>query len=249
MHLAYAEQLRAVLWEQPAEPGVAATIEGQWPAFYLGSVAPDYQVICDVPREASHFYPLPLPSDWDAVATMLERWPELAAPATLSPAHVTFVAAYLAHLLLDEVWFREVLLPHFVQPEHLGSMSERMLLHNMTLIYLDRQSLDALPADAGRTLSVIRSDNWLPFATDDQLAAWQTMLVDQLLPQGVVQTVPIFAGRMGLHAEELEARLSDDAWLNQELFARVSIADVEAALANSLPRAAACVTGYLRRVS
>ncbi len=251
MHLEYAERLRPVLsgsanGQASASSRVTCKIESEWPAFYLGSIAPDYQAICDVPREKSHFYPLPLPADWDAVAAMLEQTRELADVAELSDANAVFVAAYLAHLLLDEIWYLEILLPYFVQPEHLGEMSHRMLLHNMMLIYLDRKALHALPGNAGTVLATARATAWLPFAMDHQLGAWQTMIVDQLQPGAFVQTVPIFAGRMGLQANEMEAWLDDDEWLERELFANAPLVAVEMSMANSLPRAAACVRSYLR---
>ncbi len=250
MHLEYAERLRLALatgvdGRPSAAPRVAARVDAEWSAFCLGSIAPDYQAICDVPRELSHFYPLPLPADWDAVAAMLAQTPELADAAELLDPHAVFMAAYLAHLMLDELWYRDILLPYFVQPEHLGESSRRMLLHNMTLIYLDRKALNALPPDAGSLLAAPRAAGWLPFATDDQLAAWQMMVADQLLPGAAVQTVPIFAGRMGLNADEMETWLNDADWLERELFSNVPIDQVELSLSNSLPQAVACVCTYL----
>lgn len=250
MHLEYADRLRLALAASASDistvgSSVAETVTVCWPAFYFGSIAPDYQAICDVPRELSHFYPLPLPADWSAVNTMLAKNPELAIPEVLSDSHAVFIAAYLAHLLLDEVWYREVLLPYFVKPEHLGDMGARMLLHNMTLIHLDRKAHGALPANAGEILSEAQSCHWLPFAADNQLAAWQTMITDQLAPGARIQTVAIFAGRMGMRAEQMEAWLNDADWLERELFSKVPVAKVEAALSGSLPHAAACVTAYL----
>ena len=74
MHLQIAERIltHAALSDQSRQ-----MIQTHYSAFYLGSVAPDYQTICHVPREKTHFYDLP-PGDGDlAYPKMFISFPEL----------------------------------------------------------------------------------------------------------------------------------------------------------------------------
>ncbi len=88
MHLHFAERLLA----HPAlDEAVRQQLCANWPAFYLGSVAPDFQVVCAVVREATHFYTIPVTAeDTAAFDRLLTTYPALATPnpTARTPSHL-----------------------------------------------------------------------------------------------------------------------------------------------------------------
>ncbi len=246
MHLQIAEKIKCNLQDLPVQRRRrVAIIRDEWPAFYLGSVAPDYQTICGVPREVTHFYKLPPEPDNQAYPRMLSRYPQLANIHKSPDGKKVFVAGYIAHLLLDLIWFRQVVMPMFYDRPQLGDLYQRHLLHLILLTHLDKLAYDALPESAGSTLSKAIPIDWLPFATDKQLREWREFLVPQLLPGGAPLTTQIYAGRLHMTAEDFTAKLDDGAWLKQNLFAQVPVFTVQAILADAVPASIRLIYNYL----
>lgn len=244
MHLNMAEQIR----QTAAHNGngrVADLLAAEWPAFYLGSVAPDINAISELRRADTHFYDLPPVPKNDAVREMLARYPELAQPHRLPKAQRVFVAAYSAHLLLDLVWLRQIVVPLFFEAEHLGTVEQRRLLHFVLLAYLDSLALAALPDTAVDTLSQATPHDWLPFITDDLLLEWRDLLLTQLQPEAAVRTVEIYAGRLKMAPEEFAAALHDPAWMEEHLFAKLPVADIEAILQTAVPQSVQLISEYM----
>lgn len=232
MHLHYAEKIRlAAVARYGADGRLPTLLDQSWPAFYLGSVAPDCQELAGVPRTATHFYNVPPEPDNQAYPRMLAAYPELADPAQMAPSQAVFVAAYAVHLLFDLVWFREILLPYFVEAmDKRVGYQQRHLIHNIVLTYLDLQAYDALPATAGGTLAAAAPDHWLPFVADEALRQWRDLLVAQLQPEGMPETVTIYAHRLRMSPAEFAADLENPAWMNEHVFSVVPIAKVQARL-------------------
>lgn len=243
MHLAVAERIRA---HDCLDRQTARLLEAAWPAFYLGNVAPDFQTICDVPREVAHFYELPPGPDVVAHRVMLEQYPRLADASALSLAHALFIAGYRAHLLLDLRWYWEILIPYFVEAEDWPvDHRQRFLVHNTLLTYLDKRAFDTLPAMAGETLAAATPHHWLPFAGDGDLIRWRDMLASQLRPGGTTATIAIYAERMNMKPETFAANLADPRWMEEHVFHKVPLARVEALITKGMEQSVELVTDYL----
>jgi hypothetical protein len=242
MHLRIAERIRA----HGRLPGdIGQLLAQEWPAFYLGSVAADYQVISAIPREDTHFYGLPPAPDSQAHEVMLAAFPELAVAANLPPEQAVFVSAYMAHLLLDLRWYREVLAPYFLQASHWENHRQRFTIHNILLTYLDQEALAALPATAGATLSAANPVQWLPFAADADLVRWRDLIAGQLQPGAASQTIEIYADRLAISPGEFAANLTNASWMQEQLFSRVPVATVQAMLDSAVDQSVKLITGYL----
>jgi hypothetical protein len=236
MHLHIAEQIRAQAGGNGRLPDMLSQF---WPAFYLGSVAADCQELAGLSREATHFYGMPPQPDNRAYPRMLAAYPELADSRTLAPAHAVFVAAYSVHLMYDLLWFRDILMPFFAHPQTWSpTFEERRLVHQTLLTYLDKLAYEALPETAVSTLSAASPDHWLPFVPDDVLRQWQSLLVRQLEPSGELETVKVYAARLGIKPAEFAANLSDPQWMEQHVFQVVPVTEIqtklETAVADSL---------------
>jgi hypothetical protein len=225
---------------------LAAVLRRCWPAFCLGSVAPDVQEWARLSRETTHFYTLPPDPDTDAVANLLARYPGLAGDRCRSDEQATFVAGYLAHLQLDLLWFREILLPHFVASPDLGEIEARVLLHNLTLIVLDQRHRNRLSPGMGTALRLTQPDQWLPFVEDEYLVTWRDHLAGQLVAGAASETVAIYAQRMSIPAADLQENVNDVQWLQTNLLARVPVATIEAQLDSSVDQCLTLVESYWR---
>lgn len=245
MHLQMAEWIR----QDERLCGRARTlVEQEWSAFYLGSIAPDINAISpEVSRIASHFYHTPpTPDEW-GYNGMLTDFPQLADSSVLAPAHAVFISAYSIHLMLDVRWFREVLVPYFFEQGEWRDNKERFLVHNILLTYLDELAVEALPEGAGETLAAATPDQWLPFADDSIITRWQEAVAPQLLPGGTSRTVEIYSGRMKMTPAEFSAHLHDPAWMENQLFARVPVSQIQTMLTHAIGQSIEILTAYLEQ--
>ncbi len=243
MHLQMAERIRQ---DERLCGRARQLVEQEWPAFYLGNIAPDVNAISsDISRKATHFYNIPpAPDEW-GYPDMFSLWPQLALSHELSPAQAVFVAAYSIHLMLDVRWFREVLVPYFFEQGEWVDNKERFLVHNVLLTYLDERAFATLPQGAGETLAAATPQHWLPFAPDAALVGWQETVAPQLFPGATTRTVEIYSGRMKISPAEFAAHLEDPAWMDNNLFQRVPVPQVQAMLHDAIGQSIDVITTYL----
>lgn len=244
MHLHIAEQIK----ERATYRGngrLQSVLKAEWPAFYLGSVAPDVNAISAIPRAGTHFYEMPPADDEMAYPTMLRQYPQLARVGTMPAAQAICVAAYSAHLMLDLIWLREVVYPFFYLPKDLGDRQQRRLTHFILLTYLDTIALNALPETAVTTLAAAKTTQWLPFIEDAILTEWRDLLVDQLRPGAPVKTVEIYAKRLGMSPAEFAADLQDPDWMQARVFSKIPVDKVQQILQTAVPKSVALIRNYL----
>ena len=220
MHLQIAERIRAH-GELPHWMG--RRIDNKLPEFYFGNVAPDYQTIASIPREQTHFYNLPPSPEEDACLEMLTQYPELAAKATSTEAHSIFIAAYCCHLMLDLRWYREILIPFFLEPGDWRDHRHRFIVHNTLLTYMDLKAFESLSMDVGLKLSHAQPNGWLPFASNEDLVGWRDFLVPQMDPGATPFTVEIYAGRLGMTVDEFSDNLGSSEWMEENVFSRIEL--------------------------
>ncbi len=241
MHLQIAERILA---QDSLEEEIRQLVRSFLPAFYLGNVAPDYQTICNIPREKTHFYRLPPDPKNRGFPQMMATYPELSQPSTLGEEQAVFISAYCAHLMLDLRWYDEVLIPFFVEPVEWESNHQRFVVHNTLLTYLDKQAVSVLPEDTANTLAAAKPMEWLPFADDRDLASWRDLLVDQLQPGARLRTIEIYAERLYLTPEEFAANLEKSSWMDEYLFNRVPIQEVQQTLTSAVHESVELILNY-----
>lgn len=245
MHLQVAERIRA---HATLQPHIAQALDAAKPAYYLGNVAADFQTIADVPREATHFYQLPPARDTIAHQRMLEENPQLADAAQLPLDQAVFIAAYRAHLLLDQLWYWDVLIPYFVEATDWDAdHRRRFLVHNTLLTYLDKLAFESLPSDAGETLDAARPNDWLPFAGDGDLIRWRDLLVEQLRPGATIQTIAIYAERMRLKPATFAANLANPEWMQEQVFSKAPLREVQAVISRGMEQSVGLISDYLSK--
>ena len=206
-----------VLDHPDLDAGLRDRLRAARAAFLFGNTAPDVQTVSGQSREATHFFGLPLDPRHPALTTLFAAHPELAQPRALDETHAAFMAGYLAHLRLDELWIEHIFAPYFGLGLHWGrDFRERLLMHNVMRTYLDRLDAPQLRGWAGREIASASPQRWLPFTADRYLIAWRDLLAGQLAPDAPLRTVEIFAERMHVPPATIEALLAPE-----ELTARV----------------------------
>ncbi len=239
-HLATADEMLA----RPGLPPAAqAALRAEWPAFLLGNIAPDVQTVSGQPREATHFFPVPLRGCPPAPERLFAVYPALARRAALPPAQAAFVAGFLAHLVFDQLWVAQVFEPVFGEGQRWASFRERLYLHNVLRAHWDEQDLARLPPQAAGHLRAAAPAGWLPFVDDPHLHTWRDLVADQLGP-GAARTVEVFAARSRADPAEFAALLASPEELERRIFARLPRAALDAYRAEALARSVEVIAAF-----
>jgi hypothetical protein len=223
MHLAQAEE---ILCGNDLSPTASHLLTQQRGPFLLGNTAPDVQTISGQARIETHFYTLPRVSTRPAYEELFVAHPALAHAGELEPAQAAFIAGYIVHLLLDELWLDEIFLRYFCGDD--TTRQEQAFLHNILRTWMDTQDQARLNGNVTTPLQEAIPQDWLPFIQDADLHIWRNWLVEQLGPGRNTQTAEVFARRMGISAQEMKAILQSPEQMKQRIFQRVSLDTLQA---------------------
>lgn len=222
-------------------------LQAHYGPFLLGHTAPDVQTVSGQQREETHFYTLPPSSSVSAVQVLLNTYPVLARAERLEPARAAFLSGYLAHLLADELWWREIFHPFFGPQAEWGTWQERLFLHNVLRTWLDEQDQARLDGREAAALAAVTPRGWLPFVRDQDLQGWRDSLVEQLQPGHRIRTAEVFAERMGVSAEMVEAAAHSPEQMAR-IFQHVPQEHLRAYRDTVLRRSVCLVNDYLHRL-
>jgi hypothetical protein len=226
-HLDIANRLRA---DARLPSPLRDLITAHWPAFLLGSVAPDARVSSEVGREATHFYHYNTPITEHPWRIMLHQFPEL--QQTHSPDQRAFLAGYVAHLAVDTAWSQQMVGPHFVLDDWGGVAPEKRYLSlTLLLIVMDERDLLRIRGTGVEALRQARPWGWLPFLPDSVLEEWRGVISRQLAAGAASETLDIIGGRIGMAPEDLRSRLDSADGMQKRLWDHISpelLGDIEA---------------------
>ena len=111
-HLLYAQRLL----DDPAVPvDQRALLNDQRGAYLLGSIVADAQSLAGLKRDYTHYYSFEVPMEDHPWRVMMARYPQLL--DVRDPAQRAFVAGYVMHLSMDEIWSLQMTGPEFAQRE------------------------------------------------------------------------------------------------------------------------------------
>ncbi len=203
------------------------------PAFLLGSVAADGRVDLGSERQETHFYRYDRPQTERAWRSMLRQHPTLS--KTKQVHHLVFLAAYVAHLAVDEGWTKRMLRPHFAEKDWCGgeSRDERFRRLHYLLSWMDERDWQRLDETCAARLLAAQPAHWLPFFSDESLRNWRDRIAQQLPPKGVSETLAVFGRRIGQAPELIRARLDDEGWMQEHLWQNIPqrlLGDIEQSL-------------------
>ena len=226
-HLHYAQRLLS----DPAVPDEQrALLNAERGAYLLGSVSADAQALAGLKRDDTHFYSFEVPMEDHPWRVMMKRYPELL--DVRDPAQRVFLAGYVMHLSMDEIWSLQMTGPEFAEREW-ASRIQRFLMLHILLISLDERDFKLLDPRLNESLCDAHPRNWLPFLSDHVLNEWGNLIYQQIIPGGVSETLAVYGARLQKTPEELRAILDSPQQMHDDLWANVTpelTAQVEAAM-------------------
>jgi hypothetical protein len=158
------------------------TLEEERGNLYLGSTAPDIHVITRWKRERTHFFDLSSFDEQSSVASLFEAHPRLREPGDLSVAAAAFVAGYVTHLVVDELWINTIYRPFFGERSPLGGDARANIMDRALQFSLDRQKR----VDRGLMAHVLNEIARADLAMDvelidgETLGRWKEIILDMM---------------------------------------------------------------------
>jgi hypothetical protein len=215
-HLVYAQRLLS----DPAVPAdQRALLNAQRGAYLLGSVVADAHALAGLKREDTHFYTFEQPIVEHPWRVMMAQYPALM--SVRDPAQRAFLAGYVMHLSMDEIWSLQMTGPEFAEREWATRIQRFLMLH-ILLIYLDERDLTVLDPRLNDALGDVQPHHWLPFLSDSVLREWDNLVYRQIIPGGGSETLEIYGIRLKRTPEELRAILNSPERMQDELWVNVS---------------------------
>ena len=195
---------------------IRAALNAERSAFLLGSIAADARVSSGIERADTHFYRYDEPMDQRAWRVMLAQHPTLQ-PAT-SAAQRVFLAAYAAHLAMDEIWTMDLLREHFFEAEWHDHRFRFFMLTTL-LTWADERDYALLEPWHAPVLEAAQPDAWVPFMSDADLLTWGDFIYEQLMNGS--QTLQVLGERARRTPEEFRAVLDSPERLQADLWDHV----------------------------
>jgi hypothetical protein len=147
---------------------------------YLGSTAPDIRVITRWERGRTHFFDLSSFDEQSGVVGLFDAYPRLRDPGNLGDGTVAFVAGYVTHLVMDELWINTIYRPFFGERSPMGGSLRANIMDRAMQFSLDRQKRIDRELMSHVLGEVARSDLALEidFIDGDTLRRWKKVILD-----------------------------------------------------------------------
>lgn len=238
-HLLVAQRL---LSDSALPAAIRTLLDEQRGAYLLGSVVADAHTLAGLKREDTHFYAFDRPMEDHAWRVMLARYPTLV--AARDPAWRAFLAGYVMHVSMDEIWSLSMTGPEFADREWAPRIQRFVMLH-ILLIYMDERDLPLLDTNLNHALRDVPVRRWLPFMDDAVLRDWSAFIYRQIMPGGVSETLEVYGQRLQQTPGDLRAILDSPERMRAELWAHVTPEKTAEVEAQMLEHARAQMIAYL----
>lgn len=228
-------------------------IEADRGAFYLGTSAPDINVLTRWERERTHFFDLADYGEQHGVEGLFREYPGLADLARLGSSTPAFLSGYISHLMVDEAWINDVYRPCFGRLSPLGGSALANVMDRLLQFELYRRERaksdisDEIRDDLLRSPLEIEVD----FIDGETLHRWRDIAVEVLAHPADWQRFRLIASRFlkayGVETpEQFQAFLKDVPGLLRRTERHVTTERVERFLENSRLRSLQAIREYLR---
>jgi len=180
LHTVIAKRVAGELRHRPDGRASARLLDEDPGSFYLGSTAPDIRILTRWERQRTHFFDLHNFDRQDGVGAMFEAYPALAQPAALNPATVAFVAGYISHLVMDEIWINDMYRPFFGPCSPQGGDVRANIMDRAIQYELDRQTRADREAvsDIVKELARTALEVEVGFIDKDTIARWRALTME-----------------------------------------------------------------------
>lgn len=226
-------------------------IDAERGAFYLGSSAPDVRVITRRDRIHTHFFDLDQLEPQDSVSNMFEAYPDLAEAQALDAETRAFMAGYITHLVLDEVYIETMFRPFFgvqsaMKDDLFGNVLDRALQYEMNRREMEDEHAASQLIDA---LGLCTTSNGCTFIEDEFLERWREVVLDFARAGATWDRFPrmmnIHLKRAGFSEEEIDQFTADGPALAKQAYDYVGEGRVSDFIEDATTRAIRRVRHYL----
>ncbi len=216
-------------------------------SFLFGSVAPDTRIISGQSRESTHFFTIPPNPNVTGPTTMMIDWPTLADPVALQTDHAALIAGYLTHLVMDEVWVEDVVMPClFLAGERWGASHPNWLVYNATIAYLDYQAAKDLSSEIVAQVGEAEVEGTLPFIENRPLLDWQ-MHVSERIATNQFRSAEFAARNCDIPPDEMHRLISSETAMAEMVYPVVPKQNIEAFQQHTEVRMQQVVEAYFNR--
>jgi hypothetical protein len=131
-------------------------------------------------RGRTHFFDLANFDEQSGVDGLFGAHPRLREPGELSAATVAFVAGYLTHLVMDELWINTIYRPFFGERSPLGGSARANIMDRAMQFSLDRQKRIDRELMGHVLDEIARSDldMEIDFIDADTLHRWKDIILE-----------------------------------------------------------------------
>lgn len=175
--------------------------------YLVGTISPDVHHISGVSRSETHFFDLGKKECESGTRLLFEAHPDLARGSSLDDATRSFIAGYLSHLIVDEVWIKDIYRPFFGNLSPLGSDPMANALDRLLQFELDRRDRE----DKAK-MAAIRAElcQWEPRVNIDFLATttlrqWRDFACAAMAREVTLADFPPFARSFLLPSKKIDA--------------------------------------------
>lgn len=149
-------------------------------SYYLGATAPDIRVLTRVDRSKYHFFDLERLESQDSVARLLEEYPRLGLASELDAPTRAFMAGYLTHLVMDEIYIERMYREFFGERSGLAGDPRGNVLDRVLQYEMDRRQREDLTAMAEikevLAHTTVQAD--VEFIAAETLGRWREVVED-----------------------------------------------------------------------
>lgn len=177
--------IHTAIARQMADSLHAPDLDAQRGNLYLGSTAPDVRVITRWERERTHYFDIHDFGEQSSVGAFLAGNPALADAASLGVPSRAFLAGYLSHLVVDEMWIGAVYRPFFGERSALGGTVRANVIDRALQFSLDadRRADLELMAHVLDAVTHCDLDLDLGFIDRETLGKWHAVITDYVQSQ------------------------------------------------------------------
>lgn len=220
---------------------------------YLGSTTPDVRVLTRWDRQRTHFFDIHNFEDQSCVSSFFESNPALADAGALDERTAAFVAGYVSHLVVDEIWIAAIYRPYFGERSPLAGTFRANIMDRALQFSMDADTRNDRDTMAHVLQEVAACDLDIPidFIDRDTLARWHGVVTDFVRNEPDWER---FRSRVRAHLESMGQVASDgeyeDAVLSlpelvDETLRYLGHGRLEAVMSDSVDASTRTVKAYL----
>lgn len=223
-------------------------LENNLGEYLFGATAPDARYLTGIPREETHFFSLDRESHQGAVRCFFQAKPHLREVGRLWPPQRAFIAGYLSHLIVDELWIQDIYRPYFGKDSPLKGSREVALWDRALQFELEQQERPGVPANLGALIDGASAGEGLGLIEAETLRRWHRLVAAALSANTPLERYHLFAQnfpkeRFDIH--DIESFLEAFPSLREQVLSYVPRQAIEAFRENCIARSAIVIRGYL----